>query len=147
MSMSGFYGTTDLDDDEAIRTIRRALDLGVTLIDTAESYGPYVNEELVGRAVKGRRGEAVLATKFGVISHPSGERSLDSSADLPESRRDRNGEPRQARRATGPPFRSSRDQRPESTSASFSGIVAGEVSIRRWSLRSGSEGRPETGPG
>jgi aryl-alcohol dehydrogenase-like predicted oxidoreductase len=79
MSMSGFYGTTDLDDDEAIRTIHRALDLGVTLIDTAESYGPYVNEELVGRAVKGRRGEVVLATKFGVISHPSGERSLDSS--------------------------------------------------------------------
>src|SRR6185437_15238079 len=79
MSMSGFYGTTDLDDDEAIRTIHRALDLGVTLIDTAESYGPYVNEELVGRAVKGRRGEVVLAAKFGVISHPSGERSLDSS--------------------------------------------------------------------
>jgi len=79
MSMSGYYGKEDLDDDQAIRTIHRALDLGVTLIDTAEAYGPYVNEELVGRAVKSRRDEAVLATKFGLISHASGERSLDSS--------------------------------------------------------------------
>ena len=79
MSMSGYYGNADLDDDEAIRTIHRALDLGVTLIDTAEAYGPYRNEELVGRAVKDRRDEVVLATKFGLISHADGGRSLDSS--------------------------------------------------------------------
>jgi len=54
---------------DSIRTIHRALDLGVTLIDTAEVYGPYTNEELVGRAVKGRRNQVVLATKFGWISH------------------------------------------------------------------------------
>jgi len=79
MSMSGYYGNADLDDGEAIRTLHRALDLGATLIDTAESYGPYVNEELVGRAVKDRRDEAVLATKFGLISHAGGGRNLDSS--------------------------------------------------------------------
>jgi len=79
MSMSGYYGTTDLDDGEAIRTVHRALDLGVTLIDTAEAYGPYVNEELVGRAVRDRRGDVVLATKFGLISHAGGERNPDSS--------------------------------------------------------------------
>jgi aryl-alcohol dehydrogenase-like predicted oxidoreductase len=81
MGMSGTYG--DGDDAESIRTIHRALDLGVTLIDTAEIYGPYGNEELVGRALRGRRDEAVLATKFGFVSHsgrPAG--SLDSS---PES--------------------------------------------------------------
>jgi aryl-alcohol dehydrogenase-like predicted oxidoreductase len=60
MSMSGYYGNADLNDGEAVRTIHRALDLGVTLIDTAEAYGPYVNEELVGRAVKGRRDDVVL---------------------------------------------------------------------------------------
>ncbi|HUN37807.1 MAG TPA: aldo/keto reductase [Trebonia sp.] len=79
MSMSGYYGNSDLDDAEAIRTLHRALDLGVTLIDTAEAYGPYVNEELVGRAVRGRRDQVVLATKFGLISHAGGGRSLDSS--------------------------------------------------------------------
>jgi len=79
MSMSGYYGNADLDDGEAIRTLHRALDLGATLIDTAESYGPYVNEELVGRAVKDRRDEAVLATKFGLISHAGDGRNLDSS--------------------------------------------------------------------
>jgi aryl-alcohol dehydrogenase-like predicted oxidoreductase len=78
MGMSGSYGTGD--DDESIRTIHRALDLGVTLIDTAEVYGPFVNEELVGRALKDRRDEAVIATKFGLISHsgrPAG--SMDST--------------------------------------------------------------------
>ena len=78
-AMPGCYGNTDLDDGEATRTIHRALDLGVTLIDTAEACGPYFNDELAGRAVRGRREEVVTATKFGLISHPSGERSLDSS--------------------------------------------------------------------
>ncbi|MBL7490440.1 aldo/keto reductase [Frankia sp. AgB1.9] len=66
------------DDDESIRTIHRALDLGVTFLDTAEVYGPYVNEELVGRALKGRRDEVVLATKFGLVSH-TGRDGADSS--------------------------------------------------------------------
>ncbi len=63
MSMSWAYGTPD--DEESIATIHRALDLGVTFFDTAEAYGPYKNEELLGRALKGRRDKAVIATKFG----------------------------------------------------------------------------------
>jgi aryl-alcohol dehydrogenase-like predicted oxidoreductase len=75
----GFTGAGS-DDDESIRTIHRALELGVTFIDTAEIYGPYTNEELVGRAIKGRRDEIVLATKFGLVSHPgAGPWTLDSS--------------------------------------------------------------------
>ncbi len=78
MGMSGAYGASD--DAESIRTIQRALDLGVTLIDTAEVYGPYHNEELVGRAIEARRDEVVLATKFGMISHAGdGPGNLDSS--------------------------------------------------------------------
>jgi aryl-alcohol dehydrogenase-like predicted oxidoreductase len=80
MGMSHGYTGAGSDDEEAIRTIHRALDLGVTLIDTAEIYGPYVNEELVGRALKGRRDEAVLATKFGLVSHAGkGVWNLDTS--------------------------------------------------------------------
>ena len=80
MGMSHGYSGAGSDDDESIRTIHRALDLGVTLIDTAEVYGPFVNEELVGRALKGRRDEVVLATKFGLISHSGrGPGSPDSS--------------------------------------------------------------------
>jgi aryl-alcohol dehydrogenase-like predicted oxidoreductase len=78
MGMSGTYGAAD--DAESIRTIHRALDLGVNFLDTAEIYGPYHNEELVGRAIKGRRDEVVLATKFGMISHAGGGPAvLDSS--------------------------------------------------------------------
>src|SRR5437868_11625559 len=72
MGMSAFYAGAGEDNDESIRTIRRALDLGIDFIDTAEVYGPYKNEELVGRAVAGRRDEVVLATKFGNISHCNG---------------------------------------------------------------------------
>ncbi|MBV2353850.1 aldo/keto reductase [Streptomyces sp. J2-1] len=79
MGMSAFYAGAGSDDAESVRTIHRALDLGVTMIDTAEVYGPYTNEELVGRAIADRRDQVVLATKFGQISHPSGERGLDSS--------------------------------------------------------------------
>jgi aryl-alcohol dehydrogenase-like predicted oxidoreductase len=80
MAMSGYYLDPDSSDDESIRTIHRALDLGVTHIDTAEIYGPYANEELVGRAIKGRRDEIVLATKFGFVSHAGdGPGVLDSS--------------------------------------------------------------------
>jgi len=63
MGMSEFYGSSD--EDEAIATIRLALDLGVTFLDTADMYGPFTNEKLVGRAIAGRRDEVVLATKFG----------------------------------------------------------------------------------
>ncbi len=63
MGMSEFYGRTD--DDESVRTLHRALDLGCTFLDTADMYGPFTNERLVGRAIKGRRDEVVLATKFG----------------------------------------------------------------------------------
>ncbi|NIY70626.1 aldo/keto reductase [Streptomyces malaysiensis] len=69
MGMSAYYTGAGRDGAESIRTIRRAVDLGVTHLDTAEVYGPYVNEELLGRAIKGRRDEVVLATKFGLISH------------------------------------------------------------------------------
>src|SRR6201997_1014012 len=69
MGMSVAYAGAGIDDAETIRTIHRAIDLGVTLIDTAEIYGPYLNEELVGRALAGRRDEVVLATKFGQLSH------------------------------------------------------------------------------
>ncbi|MFE9289005.1 aldo/keto reductase [Streptomyces olivaceus] len=69
MGMSAFYTGAGRDGAESIRTIRRAVDLGVTHLHTAEVYGPYVNEELLGRAVKGRRDEVVLATKFGLVSH------------------------------------------------------------------------------
>jgi aryl-alcohol dehydrogenase-like predicted oxidoreductase len=72
MSMAGYYNIGAGSDDESIRTIHRALDLGVTHIDTAEIYGPYTNEELVGRAIKDRREQVVLATKFGLVSHSGG---------------------------------------------------------------------------
>jgi aryl-alcohol dehydrogenase-like predicted oxidoreductase len=79
MSMSAFYTGANSDNSEAIRTIHRAFDLGVTFLDTAEIYGPYLNEELVGRAIAGRRDQVVLATKFGFISHAAGVNALDSS--------------------------------------------------------------------
>ena len=78
MGMSAAYSIGGFDDAESIRTVHRAIDLGVTLIDTAEVYGPYVNEELLARALQGRRDSVVLATKFGLISH-TGRDGLDSS--------------------------------------------------------------------
>ncbi len=72
MGMSEFYGTAD--QAEAERTIRRALDLGITFLDTADMYGPFTNERLVGQAIAGRRDEVVLATKFGNERAPDGRR-------------------------------------------------------------------------
>jgi len=73
MTMAGTYTSEGgLDNAESIRTIHRALDLGVTHIDTAEIYGPFLSEEIVGEAVKGRRDEVVIATKFGLVSHSGG---------------------------------------------------------------------------
>jgi aryl-alcohol dehydrogenase-like predicted oxidoreductase len=77
MTMAGTYTTGGgLDDAESIRTIHRALDLGVTHIDTAEGYGPFHSEELVGKAIKGRRDDLVIATKFGLVSYANGSPDL-----------------------------------------------------------------------
>ena len=69
MGMSEFYGSRD--DVESIATIHRALELGVTLLDTADMYGPHINEELVGRAIAGRRDQVIVATKFGNVRDPN----------------------------------------------------------------------------
>jgi aryl-alcohol dehydrogenase-like predicted oxidoreductase len=88
MGMSAFYGTTD--EDEAVATIQRALELGVTLLDTAEMYGPFTNEELVGRAIAGRRDEVVVATKWGVRFAPTADNPVNRVLD---------GSPENARRS------------------------------------------------
>ena len=82
MTMAGTYTSGGgLDDAESIRAIHRALDLGVTHIDTAEIYGPFHSEELVGQAIKDRRDQVVVATKFGLVSHSGGGPGVtDSSA-------------------------------------------------------------------
>ena len=73
MTMAGTYTSEGaLDNAESIRTIHRAFDLGVTHIDTAEIYGPFLSEEIVGEAVKGRRDQVKIATKFGLVSHAGG---------------------------------------------------------------------------
>ena len=84
MGMSEFYGTRD--EDEGVRTIQRALDLGVTFLDTADMYGPFTNERLVGRAIAGRRDEVQLATKFGNERLPDGTRlGINGSPDYVRS--------------------------------------------------------------
>jgi aryl-alcohol dehydrogenase-like predicted oxidoreductase len=80
MGMSEFYG--EADEAESVATIHRALELGVTLLDTSDIYGPFTNERLVGRAISGRRGDVMLATKFGVVRDEDGGRhGIDGSAD------------------------------------------------------------------
>ncbi|MFE9357588.1 aldo/keto reductase [Streptomyces olivaceoviridis] len=80
MGMSAYYTGAGTDDQESVRTIHQALDLGITLLDTADVYGPHTNEELVGRAIAGRRDDVVLATKFGLVSYRADStRQLDST--------------------------------------------------------------------
>jgi aryl-alcohol dehydrogenase-like predicted oxidoreductase len=78
MGMSDFYGSAeDRDEREAMATIDRAAELGVTLLDTADMYGPFTNEELVGRALTGRRDQFVVATKFGIERQADGSQSIN----------------------------------------------------------------------
>ena len=80
MGMSAFYSGASSDDAESIRTMHRAIDLGVTFFDTAEMYGPFINESLVGKALAGHRDKVVIATKFGTVLHrTTGERGIDGS--------------------------------------------------------------------
>ena len=79
MGMSQSYGTSEeRDEQESLATIHRALELGVTLFDTADVYGPYINETLLGRALAGRRGRAIIATKFGFEIGSNDRGGLDS---------------------------------------------------------------------
>ena len=82
MGMSDYYGSaSDRDERESIATIHRAAELGITLLDTADMYGPFTNEELVGRAIAGRREQYVVATKFGFERHADGSQTLNGRPD------------------------------------------------------------------
>src|SRR6476659_6851193 len=83
MGMSEFYGTAD--EGEAIRTVHRALELGITLLDTADMYGPFTNERLVGRAIADRRDQVVLATKFGNVFRDGGMSVDGTPAYVPQA--------------------------------------------------------------
>jgi len=81
MGMTFAYDISEQDDAASIEVIHRALDIGVDLLDTADAYGPFTNEELVGKAIRGRRDEAVIATKCGVVSSPDFNHGRNASPD------------------------------------------------------------------
>src|SRR3982751_4105754 len=81
MGMSEFYGPGD--EAESIATIHRSIELGVTLLDTADMYGPFTNEELVGRAIRGRRDQVTLATKCGIVRSAT-DKSVRSISGKPD---------------------------------------------------------------
>src|SRR5438270_2105978 len=84
MGMSEFYGSAD--ESESLATLDRALELGIHFLDTSDAYGPYKNEELVGRAITGRRNKFVIATKFGIVRGPDPTtRSLNGRPDYARS--------------------------------------------------------------
>ena len=143
MTMAGTYTSEGgLDDAESIRTIHRALDLGVTHIDTAEVYGPFHSEEVVGRAVKGRRDEVVIATKFGLVSARRRRHPASSTAAPPTS-----GPPSRARCAGSAPTTStcttstaSTRARPiEETAGAVAELIA-EGKVRHFGLSEAAPG-------
>jgi aryl-alcohol dehydrogenase-like predicted oxidoreductase len=81
MGLSDFYSSSRASEAEGVALIQRALDLGLTLLDTADAYGPHTNERLVGKAVAGRRESVVLATKFGIVREPGSTVRIDGSPD------------------------------------------------------------------
>jgi aryl-alcohol dehydrogenase-like predicted oxidoreductase len=86
MGLSDFYSSSGASESEGVALIQRALDLGLTFLDTADAYGPHTNERLVGKAIAGRRESVVLATKFGIVRQPgSTARSIDGSPDYVRS--------------------------------------------------------------
>jgi aryl-alcohol dehydrogenase-like predicted oxidoreductase len=137
MGMSEFYGAGD--DDESLATIRLALDRGYGLLDTADMYGPFTNERLVGRAVAGRREDAVIATKFGIERLPDGSRRING-------RRTTSGRPATARSSGSASRRSTSTTSTGSTRPSRS-RRPGER-CRPWSppARSASSGISEASP-
>ena len=85
MGMSEFYGPSN--EKESTATIHRALELGITMLDTADMYGPYTNEELVGRAIKGKRDRVIIATKFGNVRDPKDptKRGINGVSEYPST--------------------------------------------------------------